>query len=148
MSFASNVAYYVCAFDSAGKRIGCDISSCGPDDGKAADIITSAKNKFTDAAVVEIVTADSYNQYLAGCVRDMTTGKPVAYVAPEPTAAEKKASQADVVAAKYEPQITELKDALATATLAGDTATVTELQTEYTALMAAYTAELEAINNG
>ena len=111
-------------------------------------IIASAKNKFTDAAVVEILTADIYNQYLAGYVRDMTSGKPIEYVAPEPTAAEKKASQADVVAAKYEPQIAELKDALATATLAGDTATVTELQTEYTALMAAYTAELEAINNG
>lgn len=81
MSFASNVAYYVCAFDSAGKRIGCDISSCGPDDGKAADIMASAKNKFMDAAVVEIVTADIYNQYLTGCVRDMTTGNPVEYVA-------------------------------------------------------------------
>lgn len=148
MGFASNVKYYVCAFDNAGKRIGCDISSFGPDDGKAVEIVTNAKNKFTDAAVVEIVTADIYNQYLAGCVRDMTTGKPIEYVAPEPTAAEKKASQAAAVAAKYEPQITDLKDALATATLAGDTATVTELQTEYTALMAAYTAELEAINNG
>lgn len=148
MSFASNVNYYVCAFDSTGKRIGCDISSCGPDDSKAADIIASAKNKFTDAAVIEILTADIYNQYLAGYVRDMVTGKPVEYVAPEPTAAEKKASQAAAVAAKYEPQITDLKDALATATLAGDTDTVTELQTEYTALMAAYTAELEAINNG
>ncbi|MGE1061788.1 hypothetical protein NXG27_03990 [Megasphaera paucivorans] len=148
MSFASNVNYYVCAFDSTGKRIGCDISSFGSDDGKAADIVTNVKSKFPSAAIVEIVTANIYNQYLAGYVRDMTTGKPIEYVAPEPTAAEKKASQADVVAAKYEPQITELKDALATATLAGDTATVTELQTEYTALMAAYTAELEAINNG
>ncbi|SJZ59185.1 hypothetical protein [Megasphaera cerevisiae] len=81
MGFTSNVKYYVCAFDSAGKRIGCDISSCGPDDSKAADIIASAKNKFTDTAVVEIVTADVYNQYLSGCVRDMTTGKPVEYVA-------------------------------------------------------------------
>jgi hypothetical protein len=148
MGFASNVKYYVCAFDSAGKRIGCDISSCGSDDGKAADIIANVKSKFPSAVIVEIVTADIYNQYLAGYVRDMTTGKPVEYVAPDPTAAEMKASQADVVAAKYEPQIAELKDALATATLAGDTATVTELQTEYTALMAAYTAELEAINNG
>ena len=148
MGFASNVKYYVCAFDNAGKRIGCDISSFGPDDGKAADIMTNVKSKFPSAAIIEIVTADIYNQYLAGYVRDMTTGKPVEYVAPEPTAAEKKASQASVVAAKYEPQIVELKDALATAALAGDTATVTELQTEYTELMAAYMAELEAINNG
>jgi len=152
MVFSSNVTYYVSGFDNSGNRIGSLISPYGPDDTKHAEdlqkLIDQAKEQFSGAAVVEVITADAYNQYLAGYVRDMTTGKPIAYVAPEPTAAEKKASQAAVVATKYGPQIAELKDALATATLAGDTDTVTDLQKEYTELMAAYTAELEAINNG
>lgn len=58
--------------------------------------------------------------------------------------AEDKVNQ---LAVQYADKITELKDVLATATLAGDDETVAELRNEYADLMAEYQAALEVIGN-
>ena len=47
------------------------------------------------------------------------------------------------IAADYESQISELKDALATATLAGDESLIAELKSEYADVKAEYEAELK-----
>lgn len=60
---------------------------------KVEELLKKVKES-ENVAVAEIVDSDTYNQYLnGGCVRDKETGKPVAYVPPEPTAEEKAASK-------------------------------------------------------
>lgn len=61
-------------------------------------------------------------------------GKPTDAPAVGVTTAQKQAS----IAADYESQISELKDALATATLAGDESLIAELKTEYADVKAEY----------
>lgn len=78
-----------------------------------------------------------------GYIRDADTGKPVSAPPYAPTIEE----QTNDIAARYGTQITELKDALATATLAGDDETADELRGEYAELMTEYQAALEAIQN-
>lgn len=46
---------------------------------------------FEDAAVVDVISAADYNQYLTGEYVRGADGKPTAYIAPEPTAEEQKA---------------------------------------------------------
>ena len=89
------------------------------------------------ADVAEIINADAYDQYLnGGCIRDNTTGKPVKYVPPEPTAEEKKASAASKIAAEYTPQLDELKGNLLTAVMTGDAELESEIKAEYQDLIA------------
>ena len=96
--------------------------------------------------VAEIINADAYDQYLnGGCIRDNTTGKPVKYVPPEPTAEEKKASAASKIAAEYTPQLDELKGNLLTAVMTGDTELESEIKAEYQDLITAYNKELEGL---
>ena len=68
-----------------------------------------------------------------------TDGKPTDASAVVVTTAQKQAS----IAADYESQISELKDALATATLAGDESLIAELKSEYTEVKAEYEAALK-----
>lgn len=100
--------------------------------------------KYTDEGFTEISNEDqelyASNEY----IRDTKTGKPVLRP-PYVTTTEDKAN---TIATQYSSQIAELKDALATATLAGDEATVTELRAEYADLMAQYQKDLEGINDG
>lgn len=100
--------------------------------------------KYTDDGFVEISVEDqelyASNEY----IRDVKTGKPIIRPPYVPTAKDK----ANTIATKYTTQIAELKDALATATLAGDETTVTELRIEYADLMAQYQTDLEAVNHG
>lgn len=149
----SNVKYYCMAFNAAGKRIAASICNYDPADNSNADSIEKIKDNMkalqSNAATIEIIDADTYDAYVQkGYVRDTDTGKPIPYIAPELTEAEKKVAAADALKAEYEPQIEALKDALATATLAGDTETIESLKVEYNDLIAEYNTKLEAINNG
>lgn len=99
--------------------------------------------KYTADGFIEISTSDQELYATNEYVRDTKTGKPVLRPPYVPTTENK----ANTIATQYSAQIAELKDALATATLAGDEATVTELRAEYTELMAQYQADLEVINN-
>ncbi|MDU7053239.1 MAG: hypothetical protein E6330_04820 [Dialister sp.] len=143
---SSNVDFYIAGFDADGKRVGSIICDFNPekDPKKLKEALAEAKEKFPEAVVVEPIGADAFNQYLDGYIRG-TDGKPVEYIAPEPIAEEKKAAEAAKIAAKYEPQLAELKNNLITAVLLDDKELQTEIKEEYTQMMTDYNKELEAL---
>lgn len=143
---SSNVDFYIAGFDADGKRVGSIICDFNPekDPKKLKEALAEAKEKFPEAVVVEPIGADAFNQYLDGYIRG-TDGKPVEYIAPEPIAEEKKAAEAAKIAAKYKPQLAELKNNLITAVLLDDKELQTEIKEEYTQMMTDYNKELEAL---
>jgi len=144
----TNVDYYAAGFDADGKRIVSKIVFFDPQKSKNADKVTALLNEVRATAegvtVAEIISAEDYVEYLAGKIRG-ADGKPVEYIPPEPTAEEKAASTAASIAAKYNPQLSALKDNLVTAVLTGDEELQTEIKEEYAELMAEYNKELEAL---
>lgn len=141
----TNVDYYVSGFDTAGKRVGSLICDFDPNKDKNAEKLAALKEKaktlFTDAAVVDVVSASDYNQYLTGEYVRGTDGKPVAYVAPEPTAAEKKASAIANIKAKYQPQLDSLVDARVKAEMLGSD--TSKIDTQYKTLLTSMSAEIK-----
>lgn len=149
---STNVNYYAAGFDKSGHRVVTKICDYDPAKSKHADkiaaLLDDIKATSSDVTVAEIISADDFYLYTnENYVRDMATGKPVPYVPPEPTAEEKTASAAAVIAATYEPQLAALKDSLVTAVLICDDELQTEIKAEYAELVAAYNTELEALNN-
>ena len=148
---ASNVDYYAAGFDSAGRRVAGKICDFDPDKSKDADkiaaLLAEVKSLSDDVVVAEIINAEDYVEYLGGKIRG-SDGRPTEYIAPEPTAEEKKASAAASIAATYNPQLDALKDSLVTAVLAGDDELQAEIKQEYADTMSAYNSELEGLNNG
>ena len=145
MSSATNVDYYVSGFDTAGKRVGSLICDFDPNKDKNAEKLAALKEKaktlFTDAAVVDVVSASDYNQYLTGEYVRGTDGKPVAYVAPEPTSAEKKASAISAIKAKYQPQLDSLVEARVKAAMLG--ADTSKIDSQYKTTLANMAAEIK-----
>ena len=119
----TNVDYYVSGFDTAGKRVGSIICNFDPNKDKNVEKLAALKEKaktlFTDAAVVDVVSAADYNQYLTGEYVRGADGKPTAYIAPEPTAAEKKASAIATIKAKYQTTLDTLVEARVKAAMLG-----------------------------
>lgn len=70
------------------------------------------------------------------------------YVAPEPTAAEKKAAEKASLEAEYESNKSEMLEALQTAQLAGNTDAVTSIQKDYQDMTAAYKETVEGVTVG
>ncbi|WP_432643356.1 hypothetical protein [Acidaminococcus sp.] len=142
----TNVAYYIAGFDNNGKRVGSLICDFDPakDADKLADLKTQAQELFTDAAIIEPITAADYNAYLSGMIRG-TDGKPIAYVAPEPTDEEKKAAQKTALKTEYESGRAELLDSLQAAQLSGNADAVASIQAEYKEFAEAYKAAVEEV---
>lgn len=142
---SSNVDFYIAGFDADGKRVGSIICDFNPEKNpkKLKEALAEAKEKFPEAIVVEQIGADAFNQYLDGYIRG-ADGKPIEYIAPE-TAEEKKAAEVVKIAAKYEPQLAELKNNLITAVLLDDKELQTEIKEEYTQTMTDYNKELEVL---
>lgn len=67
------------------------------------------------------------------------------YVAPEPTAEEKAATEKASLAAEYESNKTEMLTALQAATLAGNADAVSSIQQDYQDMTAAYKAAVEGV---
>lgn len=145
MSSATNVDYYVSGFDTAGKRVGSLICDFDPNKDKNAEKLAAlnekAKALFTDAAVVDVVSASDYNQYLTGEYVRGADGKPVAYVAPEPTSAEKKASAIATIKAKYQPQLDSLVESRVKAEMLGSD--TSKIDTQYKTLLTSMSAEIK-----
>lgn len=126
-------------FDSDGRRIATVLS----------DIhyhTDAERQKYIDDGYIETSDED-YAYYVGnrgtgangtGYVRG-ADGKPTDAPAIVVTTEQKQAS----IAADYESQISELKDALATATLAGDESLIAELKTEYAEVKAEYESALK-----
>lgn len=142
----SNVDYYVAGFDSAGNRVGSLIFDGRPEDAQAvADAVAKGKTAFADAAVVEVISADDYSLYLSGDYVRGADGKPVKYVAPEPTEAEKKAAQQAELTADYKAQVAELTTALQVAELNCDADAKTSIQADFKDLQQSYKEGMEAL---
>lgn len=141
----TNVDYYVSGFDTAGKRVGALICDFDPNKDKNAAKLAALKEKaktlFTDAAVVDVVSASDYNQYLTGEYVRGADGKPAAYVAPEPTAAEKKASAIATIKAKYQPQLDSLVEAKVKAEMLGSD--TSKIDTQYKTLLTSMSTEIK-----
>lgn len=143
---ATNVDYYVAGFDSAGKRIGSTIFNGNPKNAKAvADAVAQGQKTFSDAATVAVISAADFDKYLSGSYVRGEDGKPAAYVAPEPTEAEKKAAQQAELTADYKAQVAELTTALQVAELNGDADAKTSIQADFKDLQASYKEGMEAL---
>ena len=142
----SNVDFYVAGFDAAGKRIGSLIFNGKPSNDKdVAAGIEKGKAAFEGAAVVEVISADDYGLYLSGDYVRGPEGKPIKYVAPEPTAEEKAAAQKAALKAEYEAGKADLLSSLQAAQLAGNAEAVTSIQAEYKDFAEAYKAAVEEV---
>lgn len=128
---------YMSLFDTDGKRV-----TSVPCD----DDLTDEKKAALEADGYVEIDEDEWNYYVGnkgagdngtGYVRK--DGKPTDAPAIVVTTEQKQAS----IAADYESQISELKDALATATLAGDESLIAELKTEYAEVKSEYEAALK-----
>ena len=64
------------------------------------------------------------------------------------TTTEIKSVELAALESEYKIKLDALKDSLATASLADDASTITELKTEYADLMKEYQGKLEAVSNG
>lgn len=141
----TNVDYYVSGFDTAGKRVGSLICDFDPNKdknaGKLAALKEKAKTLFTDAAVVDVISASDYNQYLTGEYVRGADGKPTAYIAPEPTAAEKKASGIATIKAKYQPTLDNLVETRVKAAMLG--ADTSKIDSQYKTTLANMAAEIK-----
>ena len=142
---ATNVDYYCAGFDDAGKRVGSVICDFNPTKDKNTErvqkLLEEGKKLFSDAAVVEIITAEDYDKYVSGEYIRGKNGKPAAYVAPEPTAAEKKASAIATIKAKYQPQLDSLVDARVKAEMLGSD--TSKIDTQYKTLLTSMSAEIK-----
>lgn len=142
---ATNVDYYCAGFDDAGKRVGSVICDFNPTKDKNTErvqkLLEEGKKLFSDAAVVEIITAEDYDKYLSGEYVRGNDGKPIPYVAPEPTAAEKKASAIATIKAKYQPQLDSLVDARVKAEMLGSD--TSKIDTQYKTLLTSMSAEIK-----
>ena len=141
----TNVDYYCTGFDDAGKRVGSVICDFNPTKDKNTErvqkLLEEGKKLFSEAAVVEIITAEDYDKYVSGEYIRGEDGKPAAYVAPEQTAAEKKASAIATIKAKYQPQLDSLVDARVKAEMLGSD--TSKIDTQYKTLLTSMSAEIK-----
>lgn len=146
---ATNVDYYCAGFDKDGKRVGSIICDFNPEKDKNKDkataLIEKGKSLFNDAVTVEIITADDFDKYVSGGYIRGTDGKPAVYVAPEPTAEEKSASEKASLASEYEANKAEMLEALQSAQLAGNTDAIASIQKDYQDMTAAYKEAVEGV---
>lgn len=140
----TNVNYYISAFDKNGKRLASHILNKS-NDNKEIEEKKELLKGVDGVEVIEVISAEDFAAYLNGKVRDTETGKPVDPPETVVSDEEKRASQANTIAQKYSSQIAELKDAMVTAQLSGDTDLAKSLTEEYQETMDAYTKELEAL---
>lgn len=142
---ATNVDYYCAGFDKDGKRVGSIICDFNPTKDKNKDKLTAliekGKSLFSDATAVEIIGAEDYDKYVSGEYIRGTDGKPAAYVAPEPTAAEKKASAIATIKAKYQTQIDSMVEARVKAAMLG--ADTSKIDAQYKSVLTAMSTEIK-----
>lgn len=140
-----NTQHYVAGFDASGRRLVTILCEYDPADSSNESRLQADKEKAaklaSDATVIELIDQATFKQYMDNCVRDMETGKPIPYVAPEPTAAEKKTSAIAAIKAKYQPQLDSLVDARVKAEMLGlDTS---KIDTQYKTLLTSMSAEIK-----
>lgn len=151
---ATNVKYYCMGFLADGTPSVRTFANTKDIEKNNEEYITELKQKVKnmteeELSVVEIITASDYDLYVNGdgtntYIRDMETGKPKIYVAPDPTQEELKAQALAELENEYNLQKEGFKKDLDTATLAGNTEAVQSIQQEFMEFNKAYE---EAKNN-
>lgn len=140
----TNVDYYCAAFDADGKRIYSVICDFDPTKDKNADKVQALKAKaqeaVSDAVTVEIITADDFAEYLGGKVRG-SDGKPVKYIPPDPTEAEKKTAKINEIKTKYNAQLDAMITARVKAAMLG--ADTSKIDSQYKNTLANMAAEIK-----
>lgn len=120
MSFSSNVKYYVMGFLADGTPSIRTFVKNKDFEKNNIEAIKKMKDKIQtmanesdpviELAAIEIISAEDYNLYLQNYVRDMQTGKPIPYIAPEPTPEETQQANLAQLDADYSNQLNELKE--------------------------------------
>lgn len=144
-----NTQHYVAGFNASGRRVVTILCEYDPTGPSSESLLKADKEKAaklaSDATVIELIDQATFEQYMSNCVRDMQTGKPIPYVAPEPTAEEKAAAEKAKLASEYEANKSEMLNALQSATLAGNTDAVASIQQDYKDMTAAYKEAVEGV---
>ena len=140
-----NTQHYVAGFDASGRRLVTILCEYDPADSSNESLLQADKEKAaklaSDATVIELIDQATFKQYMDNCVRDMETGKPIPYVALEPTDAEKKAAAIATIKAKYQPTLDSLVEARVKAAMLGaDTA---KIDSQYKATLANMATEIK-----
>lgn len=146
---SSNVDFYIAGFGADGKRVGSLICEFNPTKDKNAGELNAlkkeAKDLFTDATVIEIISVEDFNKYISGDYIRGTDGKPIAYAPPEPTEEEKKQMALSALDKEYAEKLSNLEIEMAKAKAIEDEDLYTELKEEREALMNEYAEKRGAI---
>ncbi|WP_302264011.1 hypothetical protein [Dialister invisus] len=146
---SSNVDFYIAGFGADGKRVGSLICEFNPTKDKNAGELNAlkkeAKELFTDATVIEIISVEDFNKYISGDYIRGTDGKPIAYAPPEPTEEEKKQMALSALDKEYAEKLSNLEIEMAKAKAIEDEDLYTELKEEREALMNEYAEKRGAI---
>lgn len=146
---SSNVDFYIAGFGADGKRVGSLICEFDPTKDKNAGELNAlkkeAKELFTDATVIEIISVEDFNKYISGDYIRGTDGKPIAYAPPEPTEEEKKQMALSALNKEYAEKLSNLEIEMAKAKAIEDEDLYTELKEEREALMNEYAEKRGAI---
>lgn len=146
---SSNVDFYIAGFGADGKRVGSLICEFNPTKDKNAGELNAlkkeAKELFTDATVIEIISVEDFNKYLSGDYIRGTDGKPIAYAPPEPTEEEKRQMALSALDKEYAEKLSNLEIEMAKAKAIEDEDLYTELKEEREALMNEYAEKRGAI---
>lgn len=139
---SSNVDFYIAGFGADGKRVGSLICEFNPTKDKNAGELNAlkkeAKELFTDATVIEIISVEDFNKYISGDYIRGTDGKPIAYAPPEPTEEEKRQMALSALDKEYAEKLSNLEIEIAKAKAIEDEDLYTELKEEREALMNEY----------
>lgn len=145
---ATNVKYYCMAFLKDGTPSVRTFANTKDIEKNNEKYIVELKQKVKEMSTdeldtVEIISAEEYNLYVNGdgtntYVRDMETGKPKIYVAPDPTQEELKAQALAELENEYNLQKEGFKKDLDTANLAGNTEAIKSIQEEFMTFNKAY----------
>lgn len=139
----TNVEYYIAGFDADGKRVGSSICEFNPTKDKNAGKLNAlkkeAKELFTDATVIEIISAEDFNKYISGDYIRGTGGKPIAYAPPEPTEEEKRQMALSALDKEYAEKLSNLEIEMAKAKAIEDEELYSDLKEEHETLVTEYT---------
>lgn len=146
---SSNVDFYIAGFGADGKRVGSLICEFNPTKDKNAGELNAlkkeAKELFTDATVIEIISVEDFNKYISGDYIRGTDGKPIAYAPPEPTTEEQRQITLNSLDQEYAGRLNSLELEMAKAKAIEDEDLYTELKEEREALMNEYVEKRGAI---
>lgn len=139
---SSNVDFYIAGFGADGKRVGSLICEFNPTKDKNAGELNAlkkeAKELFTDATVIEIISVEDFNKYISCDYIRGADGKPIKYVAPEPTVEAQRQIELNTLDRKYADKLSNIELEMAKAKAIEDEELYADLKTERKELISEY----------